>query len=165
LACFNEIGLETSSFLTIRLLFQEDGMKKMTVLVLLATLVCGITFAQTAPATVTVNGTLGLSGGRIILASDDTIYYTRGLERFVGFIDGLKDGAQAAIEGYVSPPSLEGASERLLFPVTLTIEGKDYEVGPALAGGPRRPFPSMGSERKGRDFPRGRDFNRRHGCR
>ena len=139
-------------------------MKKIAVLVLLATLVCGMTFAQPAPATITVNGTLGLSGGRIILAGDDTIYYTRGLERFVGFIDGLKDGAQAAIEGYVSPPSLEGGSERLLFPVILTIEGKDYEVGPALAGGPQRRFPPMGPGRNGRGFPRGRDFNRRHGC-
>jgi hypothetical protein len=125
-------------------------MKKIAFLVLLMAIVCGLTFAQTAPVTTTVNGTLGLSGGRIILKSADTSYYVRRLERFIGFIDGLKEGAQVAIEGYVSPPSLEGATERLLFPVTLTIDGKAYEVGPAFAetGGPRHP---MGPGRIDRD--------------
>jgi hypothetical protein len=108
-------------------------MKKIASFVFLALIVCGMAFAQTAPATTTVEGTLGLSGGRIVLKSGGTSYYTRGLERFIGFIDGLKEGAQVSIEGYVSPPSLEGAAERLLFPVKLTLDGKEYEVGPALA--------------------------------
>jgi hypothetical protein len=146
-------------------IFQEDGMKKIALPLLLTAIAGGIAHAQTAPATSTVNGALGLSGGRIILKSGDTTYYTRGLERFVGFIDGLKDGAQAAIEGYVSPPSLEGATERLLFPVKLTIDGKDYEVGPVMTGsGDRRhrmsPLPPG---RTGRDGP-GWGFSRGHGC-
>jgi hypothetical protein len=132
-------------------------MKKIAFLVLLALMAYGIAFAQTAPATTTVNGTLGLSGGRIILKSGDTSYYTRGLERFIGFIDGLKEGAQVAIEGYVSPPSREGATERLLFPVKLTLNGKDYEVGPSIAGHWDRQHP-MAPGRTGRGGP-----NRR-GC-
>jgi hypothetical protein len=134
---------------------QEGSMKKLAFLVLLAPMVCGIALAQTAPATTTVNGALGLRGGRIVLISGDTSYYTRGLERFIGFIDGLKEGAQVAIEGYVSPPSREGATERLLFPVKLTLNGKDYEVGPAIAGKRERQR-HMAPGRTGRDGPRGR---------
>ena len=152
-------------------------MKKMTFFVLVATIVCGLAFAQTPSGTTTVNGTLGLSGGRIVLRSGDTSYFVRGLERFVGFIDGLKEGAQATIEGYVSPPSLEGATERLLFPVKLTLDGKDYEVGPAFAeirdwhrpAGPDRtgreagpPAPEMWGYPPGRT---GKGARGRHGCR
>jgi hypothetical protein len=142
--------------------FLGGSMKKIALPLLLMAIAAGIACAQTAPATSTVNGTLGLSGGRIILKSGDTTYYTRGLERFIGFIDGLKDGAQAAIEGYVSPPSLEGAAERLLFPVKLTIGGKDYEVGPVMTGAWDRRHP-MPPGRAGRDGP-GWGFSRRHGC-
>jgi hypothetical protein len=132
-------------------------MKKIASLVFLALLVCGMAFAQTAPATTTVNGTLGLSGGRIVLKSGDTSYYARGLERFIGFIDGLKEGAEVAIEGYVSPPSRGGAAERLLFPVKLTLDGKDYEVGPTVAGDWGR--------RHSRAFGRGgRGGSHRRGC-
>jgi hypothetical protein len=114
--------------------FEEGAMKRKALLVFLTVIVCGITFSQAMTPTTTVNGILGLSNGRIVLKSEDTIYYTRGLDRFIGFIDGLKEGAQVAIEGYVSPPSLEGATERLLFPVKLTLNDKVYEVGPAMAG-------------------------------
>jgi hypothetical protein len=109
-------------------------MKKKALVVLLTMMVCGISFSQTTTPTSVVNGILGVHNGRIALRSGDTIYYTRGLERFVGFIDGLKEGAEAAIEGYVSPPSMEGANERLLFPVKLTLDGNVYEVGPVMAG-------------------------------
>jgi hypothetical protein len=132
-------------------------MKKIAFPVLVALMVCGMTFAQTAPATTTVNGALGLKGGRIVLNSGDTSYYTRGLERFIGFIDGLKEGAQVVIEGYVSPPSREGVTEKLLFPVKLTLNGKEYEVGPAIAGKRDRQQP-MAPGRTGRGGHRGRGY-------
>ena len=93
----------------------------------------GILFAQTTPPTTTVNGTIGLNAGRLVLKSGTMTYYTRELERYIGFIDGLKDGAQVTLEGYVSAPSIEGATERLFFPVKLTLNGKTYEVGTAMA--------------------------------
>jgi hypothetical protein len=132
-------------------------MRKIALLAVGALFVCGMAFAQTAPATTTVNGTLGLRGGRIVLASGDTSYYARGLERFIGFIDGLKEGAQVSIEGYVSPPSREDATERLLFPVKLTLDGKDYEVGPVLAGKRDR-------QRHTAPGRTGRGDRRGHGC-
>lgn len=142
-------------------------MKKAAFFVLVALMGSGAAFAQTAPATTTVNGTLGLRNGRIIITSGGTTYYTRGLERFIGFIDGLKDGAQAAIEGYVSVPSREGAEERLLFPVKLTLNGKDYEVGSAIAEGRGRQRPmdrEPGRNGPGRNDRTGRDFPRRRCC-
>jgi hypothetical protein len=139
-------------------------MKKTAFLVGLALMVCGMSFAQTAPSTSVVNGTLGLRGGRIVLKSGDTSYYTRGLDRFIGFIDGLKEGAQVAIEGYVSPPSQEGATERLLFPVMLTLNGKDYEVGAAIDKTRRESRGRQHSGFSGRTGRKGRDLSSRQGC-
>jgi hypothetical protein len=147
-------------------------MKKIAFLVFWALAVCGVSFAQGTPATSAVNGVLGLSGGRIVLKSADATYYTRGLERFIGFIDGLKDGAEAVVEGYVSPPSREGgagSTERLLFPVKLTLNGKEYEVGPAFDETRKRQlsaFPGRNGRDRDRDSGRDRDKDapRRHGC-
>jgi hypothetical protein len=136
--------------------FKEGAMKRTALLVFLTVMVCGITFAQAATPTTTVDGILGLSNGRIVLRSGDTIYYTRGLERFIGFIDGLKEGAQVAIEGYVSPPSLEGATERLLFPVKLTLNDKVYEVGSVMTRNRDWPRPRGAPGQMGRDLSRRR---------
>lgn len=131
-------------------------MKKIVLFVLLTAAAAGILFAQTsAPApAATIRGTLGLSSGRIAIKSGGLTYYVRGLERFIGFIDGLKDGAQVSLEGYASVPSVEGQTERLFYPVKLTLNGKDYEVGSAQAayGGWDRPF---GGGRMDRTGPRG----------
>lgn len=119
-------------------------MKKTVFIFLLATAAGGILFAQTPPETSTVSGTLGLSAGRIVVKSGTLVYYTRGLERLIGFIDGLKDGAQVTIEGYVPVPVTEGQTERFISPVKLTLNGKSYEVGRAMAapspGGSYGPF-------------------------
>ena len=119
-------------------------MKKIVLFVFLTAAAGGILVAQTsAPApTVTIRGTLGLSSGRIAVKSGSLSYYVRGLERLIGFIDGLKDGAQVSLEGYASVPSIEGQTERLFYPVKLTLNGKDYEVGSAQAayGGWDRPL-------------------------
>ncbi|MDR2596096.1 MAG: hypothetical protein LBC76_02125 [Treponema sp.] len=105
-------------------------MKKIVLLCLLAAIICGSVFAQTAPpATTTIKGALGLSAGRIAVVSGDVTYYVRGLERFVGFIDGLKEGAQVSIEGYASTLAFEGQKGRFFYPITLTLNGKNYEVG------------------------------------
>jgi hypothetical protein len=111
-------------------------MKKLVLFSLLALVSGGILFAQTVTPTSTINGTLGLNSGAIVLKSGNMTYYPRGLGRYVGFIDGLKDGAQVTVEGYVSAPSLEGQTERLLFPVKLTVNGKVYEVGQTIAAYP-----------------------------
>jgi hypothetical protein len=108
-------------------------MKKIVLLFLLAAVVCGGVFAQATTPTTTIRGTLGLSAGRISVVSGNITYYVRGLGRLVGFIDGLKEGAQVSLEGYASAPAIEGQRDRTFYPVTLTLNGKNYEVGSPVA--------------------------------
>jgi hypothetical protein len=123
-------------------------MKKMILFVLLAATTGGILFAQAdwhprpvmperpaVPDAITIRGTLGLSDGRIAVISGDTIYYVRGLGRYIGFIDGLKEGALVSLEGFVfnprNPAQKTDAPKVSIFrPVKLTLNGKIYEVGP-----------------------------------
>ena len=104
-------------------------MKKIVLLILLAAIVSGSLFAQSNTQTTTISGTLGLSAGRISVVSGDITYYIRGLERYVGFIDGLYHGAAVSLEGYTLAPTIEGQRDRMFFPVTLTLSGRNYEVG------------------------------------
>ncbi|MDR2701370.1 MAG: hypothetical protein LBB72_02955 [Spirochaetaceae bacterium] len=104
-------------------------MKKIALLCLLAAVIGGSVFAQSNIPITTIRGTLGLSNGRISVVSGNITYYVRGLERFVGFIDGLKEGAQVSLDGYAAAPAIEGQKDRLFYPVKLTLNGKNYEVG------------------------------------
>jgi hypothetical protein len=109
-------------------------MKKIVLLCLLSAVICGGLFAQSNAQTTTIRGTLTLSGGKISVTSGNIIYYVRGLQRFVGFIDGLKEGAQVSLDGYVSTPSIDGQKDRLFYPITLALNGKNYEVGSPTVG-------------------------------
>ena len=109
-------------------------MKKVVLLCLFAAIIGGSVFAQSNIPTTNIRGTLGLSGGKISVVSGNIIYYVNGLSRFVGFIDGLKEGAQVSIDGYATAPTIEGQSTRSFYPVTLTLNGKNYEVGSPSAG-------------------------------
>jgi len=109
-------------------------MKKIALLCMLTAVICGSIFAQSTTPTTNIRGTLGLSAGRISVVSGNVTYYVRGIERFVGFIDGLKEGSQVSLDGYVSAPKVEGQKDRLFYPVTLTFNGKNYEVGSPNAG-------------------------------
>jgi hypothetical protein len=82
-----------------------------------------------APEKVSLSGKLGLSRGFITLESGDTRYYAAGLERWVGFIDGLKVGADVSVEGYVfSVPQNEEI--KMLRVTKLRLGGQDYELSP-----------------------------------
>jgi hypothetical protein len=114
-------------------------MKKIALFVLLAGIAGNALFAQTTtPTTTTIRGTLGLSKGHLAVKSGTITYYVRGLERYISFIDGLKDGAQVSLDGYASVPAIESQTERWFYPVTLTLNDKVYEVGspPADYGDP-----------------------------
>jgi hypothetical protein len=106
-----------------------------------------------------LSGTLELNRGIIVLKSGDEIWQLPGLLRYAGFIDGLKEGAAVSLEGWgIRTPRLEEADG--IFRVSkLTLDGKDYEVGPAepqVAWGP-----GPGPDRlKG---PGLREFHRRMG--
>jgi len=109
-------------------------MKKIVLFCLITAVICGSVFAQTNTPTTNIKGALGLSNGRISVVSGNITYYVRGLERFVGFIDGLKEGAQVSLDGYATAPAMEGQTYRSFYPVKLTLNGKVYEVGSPDAG-------------------------------
>ena len=109
-------------------------MKKVVLLVLFAAIIGGVVIAQSSTPTTTIRGTLGLSGGRISVVSGNITYYVNGLSRFVGFIDGLKEGAQVSLDGYATAPTIEGQNYRTFYPVTLTLNTKTYEVGSPTVG-------------------------------
>ncbi|MDR2313422.1 MAG: hypothetical protein LBE02_02700 [Spirochaetaceae bacterium] len=102
--------------------------------------------------TVTVTGNLVLSNGRIALKSGDELYYVGGIQRLVGFVEGLKEGARVSLEGYVfKGPGEEAAG--FLVPTKLTIGDRVYDI-------PRPP-------EAGRPFGAGRPsegYGPRHGC-
>jgi hypothetical protein len=125
-------------------------MKKIVLLCLLAAIIGGSVFAQANTPTTTIRGTLGLSGGRISVVSGNITYYVRGLERFVGFIDGLKEGAQVSLDGYATAPAIEGQRDRSFYPVILTLNGKNYEVGSPAAGSMMSGRNNMGMASRGR---------------
>jgi hypothetical protein len=84
---------------------------------------------------VTVTGMLGLQHGRITILSDETTYYVPSLERYIGFIEGLKEGAQVSLEGYVSG---NGDYARIQL-LKMTLGGKDYDFSPrSFSAGPNK---------------------------
>lgn len=102
-------------------------MKRITVFLIVAVLFVGAVSAQetTAPQRrasepVTVSGTLKLENGFIALQSGDTTYYVPGLNRYVGFIDGLKEGSNVSVEGRTF--------RNILMPSKLTVSGRSYEL-------------------------------------
>lgn len=105
-----------------------------TVLVILLVSGAGASvFAQSAVnpwgEPVTVEGTLQLQNGAIALASGDTTYLVPRLFRYVGFIDGLKEGAAVSVQGYVG-------GYNTLMPTAMTVNGKTYDLsGNAWGGG------------------------------
>lgn len=98
----------------------------------------------TAPAvqaqnleTVKVEGKLTLVNGMIAVKEGSKTFYVGGLQRLIGFIDGLKENASVKLEGYAV--SLPAAPEYQHLRVTkLTFAGKDYDLsqgfGPMMGG-------------------------------
>ncbi|MDR0376829.1 MAG: hypothetical protein LBH70_03455 [Spirochaetaceae bacterium] len=75
---------------------------------------------------VTVTGNLELIDGAIALRQDAVTYYPIGLNRLVGFIDGLKEGARVTLEGAARPLSTDG-ERRFLAASKLELNGKTYD--------------------------------------
>jgi hypothetical protein len=95
---------------------------------------------QAAAEQVTVSGELSVVHGMIALVSGDTVYYAGGLNRFTGFIEGLKEGARVSLEGsaYQLP---NDAKAKFLRVSKLTLNGKDYDLSPLAEAFAPRGFP------------------------
>nr|AGS53381.1 hypothetical protein [uncultured bacterium contig00018] len=96
-------------------------MKKLMFAVVIACLMIWTVSAQNwgAPQTVSVSGTLQLQNGMIAVASGNNAYFVPALTQYIGFIEGLKEGAQISVNGF--------ASGNYIQPTTVTIAGKTYD--------------------------------------
>jgi len=83
-----------------------------------------------SPESATVSGNLTIAQGMIAIVSGGTTWLVRGLNRYVGFIDGLKEGAEVTLEGYAIPASRD-KNIKLLQAQKMTLNGKEYELAPS----------------------------------
>ena len=110
-----------------------------------------------------VSGNLIVAYGRPAVKSGDVTYIVGGLNHLIGFVDGLKEGAQVSIEG--SAISMQkDAKVKFLIPAKLTLNGKTYDMAPFgnFPPGENRMNPYPGE--RGRRSPQQRHtpYERRH---
>jgi len=77
--------------------------------------------------TVTASGNLVVAHGMPAIRSGDTTYLVFGLNRLVGFVDGLREGAFVTIEG-TARTSRNDNSLKFLMPSKLDLGGRNYEL-------------------------------------
>lgn len=109
---------------------------------------------------VTVTGNLTIAQGRLAVKDNDITYQAPGLNRFIGFIDGLKDNAQVTLVGSAITSPFDPQTKVIRLS-KLTINGKDYDMGPAPGTGagfrqPMGPAPGTGFRQPMRPYPQGR---------
>jgi hypothetical protein len=94
---------------------------------------------------VNVSGTLTLAQGMIAVENAGITYLTFGLNRLVGFIDGLKEGAQVTLEG-VATVNPQDSRVKMLRVHKMTLNGREYD----LVNSFRNPAPQVPRQRPGR---------------
>jgi hypothetical protein len=101
--------------------------------------------AREAWETLILTGNLELIDGNIALRKDAVTYYIIGLNRLIGFIDGLTEGAAVTLEGAARPlprdryrTVAEDEERRIFLASKLEISGKTYDnLTPALTNRPQ----------------------------
>ena|GEM_PF-5854740 len=72
------------------------------------------------PEPVQVEGTLQLQNGLVVLSTGTTAYHVPGLHRYIGFVEGLREGARISVSGHVYANRLDMHS--------FTLEGRVYDL-------------------------------------
>jgi hypothetical protein len=105
--------------------------KKLAVFLFISVLFTGTVFAQNRDkrldrndrkqevTKVTIEGVLKLEKGVVAVTSGDSVYLVPRLNRYIGFIDGLKEGTKVSVEG--------SQIKDVIRPVKVTINGKSYD--------------------------------------
>ena len=87
-----------------------------------------------APETVTLSGVMTVANGMPALESGNDTYLVGGISRLIGFVDGLKEGAQVTVEGSVM--TIPGRNSlKYLRASKLTLGGKSYDLASPLGMG------------------------------
>jgi hypothetical protein len=109
-------------------------MKRLVVFMFIVSLIAGAVSAQAIKEqsnppprnsrvrednSVTVEGVLKLEKGFVAVENADKVYVVPMLNRYIGFINGLREGAKVSVEGY--------EFRNMIRPVKVTIEGKSYD--------------------------------------
>ena len=106
-------------------------MKRSAIFLMIAILATGSVFAQSGKDredtankrreanSVTIDGTLKLEKGFVAVQSGDSVYLVPLLNRYINFINGLKEGARVSIEGITF--------RNIIMPRKAVIEGKSYD--------------------------------------
>lgn len=68
---------------------------------------------------IAIEGTLKLENGFVAVESAGNVYYVPMLNRYIGFITGLKEGAKVSLEGR--------EFRNMVQPTKVTIDGKSYD--------------------------------------
>ena len=100
---------------------------------------------------ITVEGTLKLERGFVAVESGDSVYLVPMLNRYIGFINGLSEGARVSVEGR--------ESRNTIYPTKVTIGGKTYDF-PANNRGPA--FGAPGFDRRQENGPDRRQLQGRN---
>jgi hypothetical protein len=114
-------------------------MKRKIMLCFFAVALTGFLFAQEqqaparqGPQKITVAGKLEWTNGRIAIKNAGKTYYVSGLNRLIGFVDGLKEGAQVSLEGLEF--KIPAVPDYSFFRTSkVTFNGKDYAFDNELA--------------------------------
>ena len=107
-----------------KLIISEAFMKKLGLVMVIAFLAIGTASAQNwgngwASQAISVTGTLQLRNGEIAVVSGNNAYFVPALTRYIGFIEGLREGAQISMTGF--------ASGNYIQPTSVTANGKTYD--------------------------------------
>ena len=89
--------------------------------------------APPSPESVNVSGNLTIAQGMIAIIDNETTYLAMSLNRYTGFIDGLKEGATVTLEGYALP-SPQNNKVKILNVQKMTLNGKDYDLAAPRRG-------------------------------
>ena len=106
-------------------------MKRLVIFMFIAVLIIGTVSAQNRNnrpdannrqrevTPVSIDGNLKLERGIVAVQSGDSVYLVPLLNRYINFINDLKEGAKVSVEGNVF--------RRVIMPNKVTIEGKSYD--------------------------------------
>ena len=84
-------------------------------------------FSRVQTESANVSGNLTIARGAIAVENDGVTYLTFGLNRFVGFIDGLKEGAQVTLDG-IAMTNPQNDKVKVLRVHKMTLNGKEYDL-------------------------------------